>query len=89
MLTRSGWCRSSDLIRKGNGLQDLQAEVSSLREAAIRGVQGLGSTLMVAFGHIYSTFSASQLVRNNIVRHQIKKKKVTVEVKKGWFPPSC
>lgn len=63
--------------------KDLQAEVSSLREAAVRGVQGLGSTLLVAFGHIYSTFAASQLVRNYRARQQIKKKKVTVEAKEG------
>lgn len=69
--------------------QDLQAGVSSLHEPAARDVWGLGSTLMVAFSHANSTFSACQPVRNDRARDQMKKKKVAVEVKKHWFPPSC
>lgn len=80
MLTHSGWCHSSDLMRKGN--YSLVRPTSWGQQppwSSSQRCQGLGSTLMVTPSHIYSTFSASQLVRNNKARDQIKKKRESQE----------
>lgn len=88
MLTRSGWCHHSDL-RKRNYLEGraISWGQQPLWWSSLKDPWLLDS--MVAFSHIYSTFSASQLGSNNRARDQIRKKKAIVEVKKDWFPPSC
>lgn len=76
MLTHSGWCQCSDLIRKGNELQQTYKQGSAPRAKAKFSLWHLGTS--TAHSQTATWLEITQIPSNLM-------KKATVEAKKGWF----
>lgn len=86
MLTHSGWCHCSDLIRKGNDLQQTYKQGSA---ASVRQQPGVFKAwAQFSWWHLVTGIAPTQTASwLEIIEPEMKKG--TMEAKKGWFPPSC